>query len=67
MGAYFLDMFYQGIPGLGDERDILNGKATSELQLIPTVNSAATLGTNSRWNTISRQLVKLATPATVGG
>ena len=67
LGAYFLDMFYQGIPGLGDERDILNGKATSELQLIPTVNSAATLGTNSRWNTISRQLVRLATPATVGG
>jgi len=67
VGAYFIDLFYQGIAGLGDERDILNGKATSELQLIPTVATGATLGTNSRWNTITRQLIKLATPATIGG
>lgn len=67
IGAYFIDLFNQGIPGLGDERDIINGKATSELQLIFTVAAAATLGTNSRWNTITRQLVKLNNSATIGG
>jgi hypothetical protein len=67
LGVAFIDLFDQGIPGLGDERDIINGKATSELQQIFTVNSGATLGTNSRWNTITRQLVKLTTPATIGG
>lgn len=68
LGTFFLDLFYQGIPGLGDERDILNGKATSELQLIPTVATGTTLGTNaSSLNYITRQLVRLTAPATVGG
>lgn len=67
IGSYFIDLFHQGIAGMGDERDILNGKATSELQLMPTIASGATLGTNSRWNTITRQLVKLAQAATIGG
>lgn len=67
LGVYFLDLFNQGITGYGDERDIVNGKATSELQSIVTIASGATLGSNaSRINTITRQLVRLTAPP-VGG
>jgi hypothetical protein len=65
LGVFTYPLFDQGWPGFGDERDLVNGRATSELQSILTVASAATLGTNaSRINTITRQLVKLTTPTT---
>ena len=67
LGTFFLDLFNQGIPGLGDERDALNGKATSELQLIDTIATGTTVTATSTLNTITRQLVRLNGPATVGG
>lgn len=67
LGVWFYDLFNQGLPNMGDERDIINGKRTSELNSIVTIASGATLGSNaSRVNTITRQLVRLTAPA-VGG
>lgn len=64
-GTLVHDFFTQGRPNYGDERDIINGRATSELTSILTVNSGATLGSNaSTINTITRQLVKLASAPT---
>lgn len=67
LGVWFIDLFNQGFPNAGDERDILNGKRTSELNSVVTIAAAATLGSNaSKINTITRQLVRLTAPA-VGG
>jgi hypothetical protein len=61
-GTFIHDLFYQGFPGFGGERDLLNGRATSELQSILTVASGTTLGSNPRIITATRQLVRLAEP-----
>jgi hypothetical protein len=67
LGTFFIDLFNQGIPGLGDERDAPNGKATSELQLIATIATGATITATSTLNTITRQMVRLAGSPTIGG
>lgn len=67
VGVYFRDLYYQGFPNFGGTRDFINGKATAEFESIITIASSATLGSNaSRLGTITRQLVRLATPP-VGG
>lgn len=64
VGSFMLDFFNQGIPNYkAGERDLLNGRATSELQILATIASGAVLGSNaSRFNYIARQLVQLTTP-----
>lgn len=63
-GAFKFPLFYQGNPSFGDERDLVNGRATSELQSILTVATGTTLGSNANVNTITRQLIKLQAPPT---
>lgn len=63
-GLFKFPLFYQGNPSFGSERDLINGRATSELQSILTVASGATLGSRAVVNTITRQLIKLQAPPT---
>lgn len=63
-GVITYPLFNQGVPGFAGERDLINGRATSELQSIVTIATGATLGTNPGISTITRQLVKLQTPPT---
>lgn len=62
VGTFIHDFLYQGIAGYGGERDLLNGRATSELQSILTIDAGATIGSNARIITCTRQLVRLAEP-----
>lgn len=64
VGVVTYPLMDQGLAGFGDERDLVNGRATSELSSLITVASAATLGTNPRVSTIVRQLVHMDMPPT---
>lgn len=61
-GILTYPLFDQGFQGFGDERDWINGRATSELQSVVTIATGATLGSNPRMDTITRQIVKLQSP-----
>lgn len=63
-GVFSYPFFDQGFSGFGDERDLVNGRATSELQSVLSIATGATLGTNPRVNTIQRQLIKMQSPPT---
>ena len=55
-GQFVLDLFHQGEANLGGFRDMLDGKAVSELQTILTIGSGATIGSNAFVRVIQRQL-----------
>lgn len=64
VGVFMLDFFKQMIPGYGSRRDNVKGKAATELWTNFTIASGATIGSNARINTITRQIVKLMVPTT---
>lgn len=60
-GVYVHDLFYQGVPGFGGQRDLINAGAVAEFASLIDVNSNATLGSgNNRIETITQQFVQLA-------
>jgi hypothetical protein len=63
-GVVTYPLFDQGFAGFGDERDVVNARATSEFQSIVTIASTATLGSNARLSTIIRKLVAMEAPPT---
>jgi hypothetical protein len=55
------DFSYQGVAGLGGNRDLVNSKAITDFNSIISVGTGATLGTNNnRLLTLREQLVPLA-------
>jgi hypothetical protein len=64
VGTFVYPLSYQGFPGFGGRRDLLNGRATSELDSLVTIAAGATLGTSPTISTIRRQLVELVVPPT---
>jgi hypothetical protein len=62
VGVFLLDFFKQETVGYGSRRDNVQGKAATEMWSNLTINSAATIGSNARISTITRQIVKLNLP-----
>lgn len=60
-GVFVHDLFYQGVPGFGGQRDLINAGAVAEFASLIDVSQAATLGSgNNRVHTITQQFVQLA-------
>lgn len=60
-GSFVHDFSYQGIAGLGGNRDLINSKAITDFQSEIVIGSGATLGTNNnKLLTLREQLVPLA-------
>lgn len=59
-GVYVWDFQYQGNPGLGGNRDLVNSKAITDFLSIVKIANAATLGSNNnKIVTVREQLVPL--------
>jgi len=59
-GVYVWDFAYQGQPGYGGSRDLVNSRAITDFLSIVNVASSATLGTNNNFiYTVREQLVPL--------
>lgn len=60
-GVYVHDLFYQGVPGFGGQRDLINAGAVAEFASLINIAPSATLGSgNNRVHTITQQFVTLS-------
>lgn len=60
-GVFVHDLFYQGVPGFGGQRDLINAGSVAEFASLIDVASTATLGSgNNRVDTITQQFVQLS-------
>lgn len=61
-GVYIHDLMYQGIPGYGGGRDLVDSTAVAELASLISI-PAGTLGSGNNWvRTITQQFVRLQRP-----
>lgn len=59
-GVWVWDMFYQGVPGFGGTRDLINAGTVAEFSSLLDVGSSATLGSGNNYiRTATQQFVTL--------
>lgn len=66
-GAYIWDLMFQGAPGYGGGRDLIDAAAVSDLSTYLTVASGTTFGSGNNWlRTTTQRFVKVRPNAAIG-
>lgn len=62
-GVFVHDLFYQGIPGYGGPRDLVNAKSVSEFASVLEIDNGASVSPTNSWiRTLTQQFVSVGVP-----